>query len=172
MTRAGLIPWVVLLLWGCEGPPTPVRDPAPPLQTDTLAYPLVRDQVGYRAVIPFTYRNETGDSVFLANCGGDVRPGLEVLRDGRWYEAWAPYTEACTSAPVVIPPGGGYGDTLRVFGAPPGSNVLPTFVFPEVEGVYRLVWIHAYRVYDADQPEQGERLPLDQRVSNAFALAR
>ena len=172
MTWAVRVLGAALVLTGCEGAPTPVRDPAPPLQTDTLSYPLHRDEVGYRATIPFTYRNETGDSVFLANCRGDVRPGLEVLRDGKWYEAWAPYTDPCTSSPVVIPPGGGYGDTLRVFGAPPGSNVLPTFVFPEVEGVYRLVWIHAYRVYDADSPEDAQRLPLQQRVSNAFALVR
>lgn len=173
-----------LALAACSAPPSVERDPAPLIQTDALEYPLVRNDVGYRTSIPFTFRNLTGEAVHLPNCDGDVRPVLEMRRGTSWFEAWTPYRQECVSDPVVIPAGGTFTDTLEVFGAPPASNVLPIFTFPEIEGVYRLVWTQAMAPPAGTEEEagdgteapgagvQGTRLPLEQRVSNPFVLRR
>jgi len=148
------------------------RDPTPLLQTEALSYLLERTELGYRATIPWTFRNETGAPVYLEHCDGDVRPLLEMDRDGLWFPAWEPYRDACASPPIVIQPGATWADTLELFGAPPQSNVMPVFVFPEIEGVYRLVWPRAYATYDRLAGVPGELLPLEQRVSNRFVLVR
>lgn len=163
---------VALLLTACRPTPTVERDLAPLLQTDSLVYELVRDDVGYSTRIPYTFRNETGAAVALPNCNGDTRPMLQKERDGRWYDAWEPYRDRCVSPPVVIGVGGTFTDTLDVFGAPPGSNVLPAFVFPEVEGVYRLFWVQARPTDSTGMPDETRRLDMDMRVSNAFVFAR
>lgn len=172
MIRTPSLTLAALLLLACSPPPTVERDPAPLLQTDALTYTLARNELGYRARIPWTFRNETGAPVYLENCDGDVRPLLEMDRDGMWFPAWEPYRDACQSAPVVVPPGATYADTLALFGAPPGSNVMPVFVFPEIQGVYRMVWTQAYATFDTLAGRPGELLPLEQRVSNAFVLVR
>ncbi|HKJ01657.1 MAG TPA: hypothetical protein VJ997_04360, partial [Longimicrobiales bacterium] len=77
------------------------------------------------------------------------------------------------SPPVVIGPGKTFTDTFDVFGAPPGSNVLPAFVFPEVEGVYRLFWVQARPAADsAGTPDLQRSLDMRLRVSNPFTLVR
>lgn len=156
----------------CAPPPSVERDPEPLLQTEGLRYALAGDELGYSAAIPFTFRNATGGPVYLDACAGDVRPILEMDRNGIWFPAWEPYRPRCRSAPVVIPRGATYADTLELFGAPAGSNVLPTFVFPELEGVYRLVWTGAYASFDTVSLEPGAALPPEQRVSNPFVLLR
>lgn len=161
-----------LALTACSPAPSVERDAAPPLQTDTLSYRLSEDAFGYRTTIAFTYRNETGAPVWLANCEGDVRPLLEMERGGIWFPAWEPYRTECASPPVVIPPGSVFADTLHLRGAPPGSNMVPAFVFPEVEGVYRMVWFQAYASWDTLTMTPGDRLPLEERVSNPFVLLR
>lgn len=161
------------LLAACRPTYSVERDPAPLLQTDTLVYALVRSEAGYSTRIAYTFRNETGEAVVLPNCDGDTRPMLQKERGGGWFDAWEPFRDRCVSPPVVIGPGETFADTLNVFGAPPGSNVLPAFVFPEVEGVYRLFWVQARPAADsAGTPDESRRLAMEQRVSNAFVLAR
>lgn len=160
------------LLAACNPPPSVERDPTPLLQTDTLAYALVEDDAGFRTRIPYTYRNETGGAVYLANCDGDVRPLLEMDRNGIWFPAWEPFRTECLSPAVVIGPGETYVGTLHLRGAPPASNLLPVFVFPEIQGVYRMVWFQAYAAYDSATLQVSDPLPLEQRVSNPFVLVR
>jgi hypothetical protein len=149
------------------------RDPEPLLQTDALLYELVRDEVGYSTRIAYTFRNGTGEAVAIPNCRKDTRPMLQKERDGRWYDAWEPYRDRCESPPVVIGVGETFTDTLDLFGAPPGSNVLPAFVFPEVQGVYRLFWVQARPAADSTgAPDPGRRLDMELRVSNPFVLVR
>lgn len=162
-----------LLLVACQPTPTVERDPAPLLQTDTLVYALVRSEAGYATRIAYTFRNETGEAVVLPNCNGDTRPMLQKERDGRWFDAWEPFRDRCESPPVVIGAGETFTDTFDVFGAPPGSNVLPAFVFPEVEGVYRLFWVQARPAADSTgAPDMERSLEMGQRVSNPFVLVR
>lgn len=163
-------PLTVALAASCGGVGDVQPDPDALIQTSELRYALERLDFGYATTIPYEFHNRTGGNVYLRNCGGDVRPLLQVRRDGRWVDAWHPFVESCEDMPLVVRPGRTYADTLRVVGAPPGSNVTPAFVFEDVEGVYRLLWFQAVREYDADQPDRSEALPLAQRVSNPFAL--
>lgn len=162
-----------LALAACRPAPTVERDPGPLMQTDALRYDLIRDEVGYATRIAYTFRNETGGAVVLPNCDGDTRPMLQKERDGRWYDAWEPFRDRCEGTPVVIGVGETFTDTVAVFGAPPGSNLLPAFVFPEVEGVYRLFWVQARPAVDGTgAPDMERSLDMSQRVSNPFVLAR
>lgn len=164
---------VVAAAAACRPTPTVERDPVPLLQTGALRYDLVRTEVGFSTRIAFHFRNETGEAVVLPNCNGDLAPMLQKERDGRWFDAWEPYRDRCESPPVVVGVGASLSDTFDVFGAPPGSNLLPAFVFPEVEGVYRLFWVQARPAVDSTgAPDETRRLDMDQLVSNAFVLAR
>lgn len=161
-----------LAMAACSGPPEVERDPAPLLQTSALTYTFERHDFGYSATIPYSYRNETGVDVVVDHCDGDVRPLLQIRRGDRWVDQWHPFMDGCSSPPVRIAPGEVYSDTLRVIGAPPGSNVTPAFVFEDVEGVYRLYWFQA-RLSNSDAAAPGEEsgaAALQWRVSNAFVL--
>lgn len=166
--------WVAVaglaLAISCGGVEDVQRDPEPLLQTSELRYPLQRHDFAYSATIPYHFRNETGGVVHLDNCRGDIRPLLQVLRDGRWVDAWHPRTETCQSPPVVVQPDDTLRDTLSVVGAPPASNVTPAFVFEDVEGVYRLLWFQARRAPQSGEAE-GAILDTRFRVSNPFVLA-
>ena len=157
----------------CFGPPDVERDPAPMLQTSALRYTWDRHDVGYSTRIPFTYRNETGVEVLVDHCDGDVRPLLQIRRGDRWVDQWHPFMDGCRDPPLRIAPGDVYSDTVRVIGAPPGSNVTPAFVFEDVEGVYRLYWFQArLSVSDSGPPgRESEAGALPWRVSNPFVLA-
>lgn len=170
LLRLGVLLPSAFGLGGCGGVPKVERDPGPLLQTSDLRYSFERLDIGYSASIPYEFRNRTGGNVYLRNCDGDVRPLLQVQRDGRWVDAWQPLTAGCESFPLVIRPGVTFVDTLRVLGAPPGSNVMPAFVFEDVEGIYRLLWFQAVSEYDPEHPETSTPLRLEHSVSNAFAL--
>lgn len=161
-----------LALASCGGPPDVPRDTEPLLQTSALRYTLERDELGFRATIPYAFRNDTGGPVHLPNCGGDVRPLLQVQRGDAWFDAWEPFRETCQDPPVTIAAGDVFTDTLRLFGAPAGSNLVPAFAFEEVEGVYRLLWNQAVTRHDGGAPDPKALLPIEQRTSNRFVLER
>lgn len=148
------------------------RDVEAPLQTSDLRYELRRDELGYRTTIPWTFLNATGDTVWVPNCNGDVRPLLQVDRNGAWFDAWTPFSETCAGEPLVVAPGASIADTLHVFGAPAGSNLVPAFAFEDVEGVYRLLWHRAVSSWNGGPVDPSSALPLNQRISNRFLLER
>jgi len=156
----------------CAGPPEPTRDADALLQTSALRYELRREDLGWRVTIPYTFRNDTGGPVYLPNCDGDIRPLLQVERNGAWFDAWRPFTVKCQSPPVVVLAGDTLADTLRVFGAPAGSNLVPAFTFEDVQGVYRLLWYQAASSADSAVVDPDALLPLRQRISNRFLLER
>jgi len=160
-----------LAVGACTGVPDVERDPEPLLQTAELRYDWTRHDVGYATEISFTYRNDTGRRLFLDQCGGDVRPLLQVQRSGRWVDAWHPLVRNCRDEPVVIEAGARWEGSVRVLGAPPGSNVTPNFVFEDVEGVYRLYWFQAR--LDEPAGADGPQAPVDDRwrVSNPFVIS-
>jgi hypothetical protein len=140
------------------------RDVAPHTQTSALRYELERHDIGYSGRIPYTFTNRLSGPVIFHNCEGDVRPLLQVRRQGRWVDAWRPLMRACASSPLEIPPEGARTDTLVLVGAPPGSNVSPNFVFEDLEGVYRLYWFQSETLKPVGPPDDAWR------VSNPFVL--
>ena len=157
-------------LLACDSPLGVNQIEGPLLQTEALEYRLIETAIGYETEIPYSFTNRTGSKVFLANCKGNVSPGLERNHDGQWVPDWTPVKLMCLSSPVVILRGDEYHDTLRVFAGPFGSNLHPQFKSEDVGGVYRLRWEGAYSTYDPDQYPFGKELPLGLRVSNSFVL--
>lgn len=170
-TGLGAILLGLVALTACDSVPDVERDPEPLLQTSELRYPLERHDIGYSAQVVYTFRNDTDADIHLDNCRGDVRPLLQVRRDGRWVDAWRPLTRECESDPVVVEKGARLTDTLDVVGAPPESNVSPSFVFDDVEGVYRLYWFQARLVRDGEDAENAPDPGVPWRTSNPFVLA-
>jgi hypothetical protein len=156
------------LVIGCSAVTAPDYEGDAPLQTDRLEYQLQRDGEGaLRVEIPFTYHNHTGKTVYLLNCNGDVSPSLQKWQGGEWVRAWSPIMLLCLSQPIQVAPDAVYEYTLHVFAAPRGSNTLPQFEVPVVDGTYRLVWhapVHDYH------SSPSTPLTLENRVSNNFRL--
>lgn len=167
------IPLIALLFVACASLlEPPVRDFGQPIQTDRLEYEVQHTDHGLKVEIPFTYKNETGKTVYVVNCHKQVPPALEKETDGAWVRAWTPTILLCLSAPIVIWPGATYSDTLRVLAAHPTSNAHPKFEVDKVEGSYRLVWHGLVHHYDENRQGFGEPLALEGRISNAFLLKR
>jgi hypothetical protein len=154
----------------------PTRDTS---AIDTTAGPELMRTVGevtmrregewYRAVIPYTYTNRTGDSVYLTNCNGDVSPSLQRRVDGKWTGWWYPVMNECLSPPVVIAPGAVYRDSLGIMLGRQDREVYEQLVAARSLEV-RLDWQQALTSFSAEKYPFGPQLPLEQRVSNAFTL--
>lgn len=165
-----IVPLTVLVIAACATPLAPHdRDPSLPLQTEDLTYELRESARGLEMDIPFTYTNETGETVYVVNCNGNAPPSLQKRVDGEWVRAWAPVVPLCLSAPIVIAAGETYTDTLRVRAGHRNSNTFPQF---EVggPGVYRLLWHRVVHDYDSDRQDFGDPLPVAERVSNSFRI--
>lgn len=158
-------------LAACGSIPDVERDPEPLTQTPALRYEIVRHDIAYTARVPYTFLNDTGVDVRLADCATDVRALLQVRRGDRWVEAWFPPEPRCEGPALIVAAGESYHDTLRVAGGPPGSNVTPAFIFEDVQGVYRLYWHQA--AFEGDGSAVGDAARSDGpwRVSNPFVLA-
>jgi hypothetical protein len=169
-TRVALRCALTVATLGCNGFFGP--GDGPPIRTDQPAYRLEDTGIGLETQIPFTFRNRTGGPVYIPNCGGNAPPMLQKLEDGQWVNAWAPVVLLCLSPPIVITPGTTYADTLRVFGGHPGNNMYPKFDVPHVPGTYRLLWPSVLTSYDDRRNPFGDSLPVDERISNPFALTQ
>lgn len=133
---------------GCESP-TEVRSHA--LLTDGTSF-----QLG--TFIPYTFMNRTGSTVFLSNCLGGFTLILEMQRAGEWVNAWSPAQCLMASPDIVIEPDEVYPDTVWAMGTP--DELIPP---PDESTPYRIVW-------HAGHFSSGQRLPLEERVSNPFTL--
>jgi hypothetical protein len=123
----------------------------------------------YRVVIPYTYTNRTGDTVYLTNCNGDVSPSLQRRVGGAWEGWWYPVMNECLSPPVVIAPGAVYRDSLDVMIGEQDREVYDVLVESRALDV-RLDWQQALTSFSARKYPFGPQLPIEQRVSNAFTL--
>ena len=153
--------------------PTGPADP-PLLQTDGAAYELTSLEltsisIGFETVIPYTFTNRTNGSVFIKNCNGGFALRLDRLVGEVWETVWSPVIGACLSLPIVIAENEVWSDTLRVFGGAPGCHCLPQFDVADPSGLYRLVWVSAFRSYDFHDAS-GHPLELRYRFSNTFTL--
>jgi hypothetical protein len=146
------------------------RDTDALFQTDSLAYTLRAGFNGYDGEIGVTFTNRTTGTVYIVNCLEDTHLYLEKRVDGRWKAAWSPAVRACLSPPITIGIGATYRPRLWIFGGYPNSNTYPQFSIPDIAGEYRAVWVDVMSSYQ-DQPPFGDRIPIDQRISNRFMLA-
>jgi hypothetical protein len=168
-----------LLLAGCAPipePEAPVQpgqvDGAYAIRTDRAEYQLRRAGEELRAEIGFTFRNETGRTVYVVNCRRIAPPSLEKWQGGRWVRAWTPAVPACLSPPIVIAAGATHADTLHFSAAPRGSSAFPQLEVDDPAGTYRLVWEHLVFDYDENRQGFGAPVPEQQRVSNPFVFRR
>lgn len=159
------------LLLACAVPlEPPARESGLPLQTEGLEYELRSTGQGLEVGIPFSYRNATGQTVYVVNCNRIAPPSLEKEEGGQWIHAWSAVVPDCLSPPIVIEPGQTYTDTLRLFAGHPSNNTYPKFEVGDVDGIYRLVWHQVVHDYDEDRQGFGDPLALEERISNAFVL--
>jgi hypothetical protein len=177
MGRALLV--LAALLAACADAPEPgggagqapaAGEGGPPIRTGRTAYALRRTAVGLEAVVPYAYTNRSGAPLYLVNCNGDVSPGLQRRVGAVWADAWLPETNACLSPPVVVPAGATYRDSLWVVVREHHGDLLAALRAAGGGGPYRLVWHRALASFDPDARPFGPQVPLEERVSNAFAL--
>lgn len=156
---------------GCgQGPLSVERDPDAPVQTVGTRYQVHESGGATTVKIPYTYSNLNEDTVYIVNCGGIVLPTLQKRQGTSWVQAWSGVTPLCLSAPITIPPGATFVDTLHVRGWPRGGNAYPQFEAAEVEGIYRLLMNSVVLHYGEDRQHFGDTLTIAQRVSNDFVL--
>ena len=161
---------LALTLPACESSTGLARDDSRPIQTEALAYELRPDGPGFGVDIPYVFTNRTGSPVYIVNCNGGFALHLE-RRDGvTWHSVWGPAINGCISAPIVIQPNATFADTLRLWGAPPGSNIAPRFNRADLDGTYRLVWDDVLSAFDPNSYPFGSQISFGDRVSNRFAL--
>ena len=150
-------------------PPAPARDETPAIQTEALCYTLRAEENGYRATIGYVLTNRSPMPIFFVlYCQGIAAPLLEKRVDTTWVTAWVPVVTRCGAA-TELPSGGQYRDTLFVSGGYPSNNFYPKFHVDSLPGIYRLNWMDVFSSFD-DDDFTGELVPLEQRVSNVFAL--
>jgi hypothetical protein len=137
----------VLFLFQCSGAERT------PIATDRAEYPF-----GDEVVIVSTLSAPADRAAHVENCNGAITTGLQRQSNGKWVDAWIAATNACRSAPIVIPAGGSHAATLLV--RPRAGAVVdpPGRVDGMIEpGKYRVVWF-------------GVDLPLEQRVSEPIEI--
>ena len=157
-----------------SAPSVSARPSAPSIRTDRRRY-LLNDSAGIaRLTIPFTYRNDTGQPVYLPTCRGVQPPRLEKLVGDRWIVAYAPIVSFCQGVPLTIRPGDSFTYNMRILAGMPGTTYVPRFIVSEVPGTYRVLWeVFAGVQGDPRQPVPvKDLLPIERRVSNPFELAR
>jgi len=151
----------------CNSPLDVLRDKGPLLRTEGVEFQMIHhDPGGWEVTIPYSYTNDTGSKVLLANCLGHVPPRLEMKREKQWVTAWVAVELLCAGAPIEIKEGSVYRDTLHVYAAPFGSKSGPQFAFEDPEGTYRLRWDRAFW----ERISKGGALPLKFRISNEIVL--
>lgn len=149
----------------------PTRDTEAPIQTDRLAYEMERIGDRLETSIEYSYTNTGSTPIFIQNCNGATGIRLEKRLDGVWTVVWANLIPACISQAIALLPGESLGGELPVDAGPPGSpSVDPRFTASGVEGIYRLVFAEVFEAQDGSGFATGERVPVDLRVSNRFAL--
>jgi hypothetical protein len=157
---------------GCNDSTGLERDSEPLIQTHATEYKLKGDGPGLGVDIAYVFTNRTGGAVYLVNCGGSFGLHLERKAELGWHFAWGPVLNQCLSPPIVIEPNATFAGTLRVWGAPPGSNTYPQFDVDDPSGTYRIVWDDALSSFDADSYPFGAQIPLEARISNRFTLRK
>ena len=171
---------VPLVLAACEAqPPAPgareevvVAAPAHHFTVDSSAYTLRRDGEGWTTSIGYVFRNPTGDTIGIVNCNGAIVMDLQKHMGDDWQRVWYGMSNGCLSPPIVVPPRDSITGRIDVWGAEQGHPNYPTFETDTIDGEYRLIWHHMRTGYDAELPNFGDTLSVEQKTSTTFQVAR
>lgn len=106
------LPVLVLLSFACAPRPNPAPRPAAAIETDLEHYVLRPAPFGHEAAIIARFTAPADTAVFILHCNGAISWGLQRLMAGRWENVWVATTNGCLSAPIQVPAGGAYADTL------------------------------------------------------------
>jgi hypothetical protein len=146
----------------------------PAIRTDRRRY-VFDDSAGVaHLTIPFTYRNDSNQPVYLPTCRGVQPPRLEKLVGDRWIVAYAPVVSFCQGVPASVGPRESLNYTMRIVAGMPGTTFVPRFIVSEVPGTYRVLW-EVFGGVDGDPRRPvpvKDLLPLSRRTSNPFEIAR
>jgi hypothetical protein len=151
-----------------DDPPDSRAEVMQAFQTSHTRYDARRVSGGLEIEIPYAYSNVTGYPVYFLNCNEIIVPSLERKIGETWSSVWHGATPACLSAPMVVPPGGEYVDTVRVR---PDPDIHPLLGLADLEGTYRLVWYGVVHAYRDEGPDFGTPLSQVERTSNEFTVA-
>lgn len=143
-----------------------------PIRTDSSVYHLRTTPEAHELTIGVRFVNPTSAPAYIPTCQGTNPPTLERWDGEKWVTAFSPVVLLCLGPPVVIGAGESYDYTFRVL-ASRRPNTYPRFEVAEIPGTYRLVWgiLGSWRP-DGPEPGIGDPLPLAQRVSNTFTIAK
>jgi hypothetical protein len=153
---------VVLALAACSPQhPAPARGEAPPAAGPGPASLVSALPPADGRTLRFRLSAPAGQPLHLENCNGAISWGLEREVAGAWKPAWTVATDACHSAPVVIPPG-----ESRVF-----DEVVTLGTGEDLQaGTYRIAVHGLYRRHDREDHAANPEVPRHLRVSRPFAL--
>ena len=111
------------------------------LRTDSAEFGVQASGYFYRAAIPFTYTNESGNALSKAGCGGPQLPTLEKKVGDNWVVAYYAIYALCLDTPdFAVENGATYHSVLKVDVSQPGHNFAPELRVDSIEGTYRLRW--------------------------------
>jgi hypothetical protein len=102
-----------------------------------------------------------GHPLYLDHCNGAFSWGLEHRVAGTWKPAWIVATNACHSAPIVIPPGRSRDFTQTVV-----LNAEETLR----ADTYRLAVYGLYSDHSSEHHAASTAVPRESRVSEPFAF--
>jgi hypothetical protein len=150
----------LLLAAACDQPKRgPAKAEAPPAAAPRPAsFVTVLNRPDERT-LRISLSAPAGHPLYLDNCNGAFPWGLEHRPDGVWTSAWIVATDACHSAPIVIPPGG-----TRTFQVEIG-------VGERIEkGTYRLIVYGLHTGPSSPSRAAETEVPHGMRVSEPFPL--
>jgi hypothetical protein len=150
----------LLLVAACEQPRKgPAKAEAPPAaEPRPASFVTVLNRPDERT-LRISLSAPAGHPLYLDNCNGAFPWGLEHRPDGVWTSAWIVATDACHSAPIVIP--AGETRTFQV-GIGVGERI--------EKGTYRLIVYGLHTGPSSPARATETEVPHEMRVSEPFPL--
>lgn len=147
------------------------RHPPAPIRTDRDRYLLRPGRFGHETTIVVRFTAPRDTTVHILHCNGAISWGLQRLEEGRWANAWVATTNGCLSAPLVVPAGGVYADTLSAVSRTDVPRPGP--IQEEIQpGTYRVVLYQVLTSFDPWARPMGDELSLERRVSGPITIER
>lgn len=146
-----------------NGDTVSVRDSLTWLHTSSVAYELSGSGNTVGGAVPFSFTNPLPDTVYFVNCHRELSMILLQFSGAAWQSIWSRPSSLCLSAPIAIPPGSTFRDTLSI-------EQLPVSRLAQ-GSTYRLKWTNNLVThYNGSSPSFGLPIPDSLLHSNRFGL--